>query len=391
MVVQIGLSLALLSASGLLTSALHALETQDFGFQQDRRIVAKINPKLAGYRPSQLSQLYRRIHDVIANIPGVSSMALCLYSPPGGGWGSGVWVDGHSAPGPRDDNSSQWDRVTPGYFDAVGTPIVRGRAISEEDTAASRHVAVINEAFARKFFRNEDPIGRHFGRNAGASSELEVVGVAKDARYLANNINQPAGPLFFLPEAQADYTKSAGSLFLHDVVISIKPGASLSAAELRQAMAVVDPGMPIISIQTVKEKVDLQFTQPRLIARLTSFFGVLSLILASVGLYGVIAYNAGRRAGEVGVRIALGATRGDVVRLLLEDAIRLIVAGLSIGLPLTFAVGRLLGNQLYGLNPYNPMVTMIAVAALGLSALLASFIPAIRASLIAPLDVLRTE
>jgi predicted permease len=390
-VLQIALSLALLSASGLLTSALHALETQDFGFEQNRRMIAKINPRLAGYAPAQLSQLYRRIHDAIANIPGVSSTALSLYSPPGGGWGSFVRVDGQPAPGPRDDNSSQWDRVTPGYFGAIGTPIVKGRSISEEDTAASQHVAVINEAFARKFFRNEDPIGRHFGRNPEASREFEVVGVAKDARYIANNIDRPAGPLFFLPEAQADYTKSAGSLFLHDIVISTRPGANLSAAEVRQAMASVDPSVPIISIQTLRAKVDLQFTQQRLTARLTSFFGMLSLILASVGLYGVIAYNASRRIGDVGVRIALGATRGDVIRLVLKSAIELIVAGLSIGLPLTFAAGRLLGNQLYGINPYNPAVTITAVVALGLSALLASLIPAIRASLISPLDVLRAE
>ena len=390
-VFQIALSLALLSASGLLTSALRALETQDFGFQQDRRMVAKINPQLAGYHAPQLSQLYRRIRDVMRNVPGVSAVALCLYSPPAGGWGSGVWADGQPAPGPRDDNSSQWDRVTPGYFDAIGTPIVAGRSISEEDTATSRHVAVVNEAFARKFFRNEDPIGRHFGRFAGASREFEVVGVVKDARYFTSIAGQPVGPLFFLPESQADYTKSAGSLFLHDIVISTKPGASLSAAGVRRALATVDPSIPIFSIQSFEEKVGVQFTQQRLIARLTSFFGVLSLILASVGLYGVIAYNAGRRASEVAVRIALGATRGDIVRLLVKGAIKLIVAGLSIGLPLAFAAGRLLGNQLYGINPYNPMVTILAVAALGLSALLASFIPAIRASLIAPLDVLRAE
>jgi len=388
---QIALSLALLSVSGLLTSALHALETQDFGFAQDRRIVAKINPRLAGYAPSQLSQLYRRIQDALAKAPGVSSVALCLYSPPGGGWGSFVWVDGRPAPGLREDISSQWDRVTPGYFDVVGTPIVKGRGISEEDTAASRHVAVINEAFARKFFRNESPIGRHFGRSVDTSREFEVVGVVKDARYFAINIGQPAGPLFFLPEAQADYTKSAGSLYLHDIVISAKPGATLSAAGVRQAMALVDPGMPIISIQTLREKIDLQFTQQRLIARLTSLFGLLSLIIASIGLYGVIAYNAGRRLSEVGVRIALGATRGDVARLVLKDAMALIAAGLTIGLPLTFAAGRLLGNQLYGISPYSPLVTIIAVAALGLSALLASVIPAIRASLISPLDVLRAE
>jgi predicted permease len=390
-VFQIALSLALLSASGLLTSALHALETQDFGFEQERRMVAKINPRLAGYQPAQLSQLYRRIHDSIAGIPGVSSVALCLYSPPGGGWGAGVWVAGHSAPGPRDDNSSSWDRVTPGYFDVIGTPIVKGRGVSQEDTAASQRVAVINEAFARKFFRNEDPLGRHFGQSAGASGAFEVIGVVKDARYLTNNLDQPSGPFFFLPEAQADYTKSAGSLFLHDIVILTGPGANLSIAEVRQAMASVDPGLPIVSIQTLKEKVGLQFTQQRLVARLVSFFGALSLILSSIGLYGVIAYNTGRRVNEVGVRIALGATRGDVVRLVLKGAFGLILAGLSLGLPLSFAAGRLLGSQLYGMNPYSPAITIAAVATLGLSALLASVVPAIRASLISPLDALREE
>jgi len=281
--------------------------------------------------------------------------------------------------------------VTPGYFDVIGTPIVRGRGISEEDTATSRHVAVVNEASARKFFRNEDPIGKHFGQNAQASREIEVVGVAKDARYLANRLDQPSGSFFFLPEAQADYTKSAGSLFLHDIVILTRPGASPSAAALRQAMASVDPGLPIIAIQNVREKVDLQFTQQRLIARLTSFFGVLSLILASIGLYGVIAYNVGRRVNEVGVRMALGATRSDVVRLVLRGAFGLIAAGLSMGLPLTLAAQRLLGSQLYGMNPYSPPVTIAAIAVLGLSALLASIVPAIRAGSISPLDALRTE
>jgi predicted permease len=390
-VFQIALSLALLSASGLLTSALHALETQDFGFEQDGRMVAKINPKLAGYRPAQLSQLYRRIHDSIARIPGVSSVALCLYSPPGGGWGSRVWVDGHPAPGLGDDNSSSWDRVTPAYFAVIGTPVVKGRGISEEDTAASRHVAVINEAFARKFFRDEDPIGRHFGQSPETSRDFEVVGVAKDAHYLTNNLDQPNAPFFFLPEAQADYTKSVGSLFLHDIVILARPEANLSTAEVRRAMASVDPGMPIVSIQTLKEKVGLQFTQQRLIARLTSFFGVLSLVLASIGLYGVVAYNAGRRVSEVGVRIALGATRGDVVRLVLKSAFGLILGGLSIGLPLAFAAGRLLGNQLYGVNPDHPLVTIAATVALASSALLASIVPAVRASLLSPLDALRME
>ena len=169
-VFQAALSLVLLSAAGLLTAALQSLENQDFGFEQDRRLVATMNPtagRLPGRRNSRRSTGASTIRS--PTIPGVSSVALCLYSPQsGGGWGAGVWVDGHPAPGPRDDNFASWDRVTAGYFDVIGNPIVRGRGISEQDTAASRHVAVINEAFARKFFRNEDPIGKHFGRDAGS-------------------------------------------------------------------------------------------------------------------------------------------------------------------------------------------------------------------------------
>ena len=379
--------------SGLLTAALHSLENQDFGFEQDRRIVANINPKLAGYRAEQLSPLYGRIHDSIAGIPGVSSVALCLYSPQAGGsWGAGVWVDGHPPPGPKDDNSAAWDRVTAGYFDVIGTPIIKGRGISEQDTAISRHVAVINEAFARKFFGNEDPIGKHFGRKPGASREFEVVGVAKDARYLTSSSTSRLARSSSCPKHRLNTDRrNLGSLFLHDIVILTRPGANLSNARVRQAMASVDPGMPIISIRTLREQVASQFTQQRLIARLTSFFGILSLVLASIGLYGVTAYNAGRRINEIGVRIALGASRGHVVRLVLRGAFGLILLGLFIGVPLTFAAGRFLGSQLYGMNPYNPVVTLVAIVALGLSALAASLIPALRASLISPLEALREE
>ena len=187
-VLQAALSLVLLSASGLLTAALHHIENQDFGFDQDRRIVANIDPRLAGYRPAQLTPLYQRIHDSVSRIPGVSAVALCLYSPLGGNnWGAGVWVDGHPAPGPNDDIFAFWDRVTAGYFGVIGNPILRGRGISEQDTATSRHVAVINEAFARKFFKNEDPIGKHFGQHGiGSEREYEIVGIAKDARYLTS-------------------------------------------------------------------------------------------------------------------------------------------------------------------------------------------------------------
>jgi predicted permease len=392
-VFQAALSLVLLSSAGLLTAALHGLENQDFGFEQDRRIVVNISPRLSGCRADQLSLLYRRIHDSIASVPGVSSVALCLYSPlSGGGWGSGVWVDGNPPPGPADDYFAAWNRVTAGYFEVMGTPMVKGRGISEQDTATSQKVAVINEAFARKFFKNEDPLGKHFGRESGASREFEVVGVAKDARYLTDNLDKPVAPFFFLPETQAEYSRgNLGSLFLHDIVILGGAGPGLSHARVLQAMASVDPNMPVISIRDLREQVAGQFSQQRLIARLTSFFGVLSLVLASIGLYGVTAYNAGLRVGEIGVRMALGADRVHIVTLVLRGALTLIVLGLIIGFPLTFAVGKFLGSQLYGMNPYNPVVTLVAGLALGLSAVLASLIPALRASMISPLDALRVE
>jgi predicted permease len=392
-VFQAALSLVLLSSAGLLTAALHGLENQNFGFDQDRRIVVNMSPRLSGYRADQLSLLYRRIHDSIASVPGVSSVALCLNSPlSDGGWGSGVYVDGNPPPGPADDYFAAWNRVTAGYLEVIGTPIVSGRGISEQDTATSRKVAVINETFARKFFKNENPLGKHFGRESGASREFEVVGVSKDARYLTVNLDKPVTSFFFLPETQAEYSRgNLGSLFLHDIVILSGAGASVSNAQILQAMASVDSNMPVISIRDLREQVAGQFSQQRLIARLTSFFGVLSLILASIGMYGVTAYNAGLRVGEIGVRMALGADRVQVVALVLRGALTLIVLGLIIGFPLTFVVGKFLGSQLYGMDPYNPVIAFVAVLALGLSATVASLIPALRASMISPLDALRAE
>jgi predicted permease len=391
-VVQTALSLALLSTAGLLTAALQNLENQSFGFEQDRRWVASMNPKLAGYRSGQLPTLYARLHDVIVNIPGVSSVALCLYSPPGAGWGADVWIDGRPSPGPRDDHSSSWNRVTADYFEVIGTPILKGRAFTPQDAATSRKVAVVSETFARTFFGNDDPIGKHFGRKPVASREFEIVGVAKDARYFTRTLDQPSGPVFFLPAAQADYAQaSLGSLFLRDIVIVTTPGADVPVAAIRQAVASVDPDIPITSIRTLSEHVSSRFTQQRLLARLTSFFGVLSLVLASIGLYGVTAYDAGRRTKEIGVRMALGASRGRVVQLVLRGAFLLILFGLVMGVPLSLALGRFLGNQLYGTTPYNPAVTGTAMVALAGAAFIASVIPAVRASMMSSLAALRAE
>jgi predicted permease len=393
-VTQAALSLVLLAVSGLLTAALHKLESQDFGFDQDRRIIAHIDPRLGGYRGAQLTPLFERIRDSFARIPGVESVAMSLYAPlSGNNWETMVWVDGQPPPGPKDDNPASMDRTTAGYFAAVGNPILRGRAITDQDTAESRHVAVVNEAFARRFFGNQDPIGKHFGRLESRSSRLyEVVGVAKDARYLTTGLGEPVKPIIFLPGVQHDVPDNEpGSHYLQDIVIVTKPGAHVSPEALTRATASVDPNLPLIWIRPLSQQVDNLFRQQRLITRLTSFFGVLSLVLACIGMYGVTAYNAGVRVTEIGVRMALGASRRDAIAMILRGTFGMIVAGLSLGLPLTFAAGRFLGHQLYGANPYSPPVVLTAVAALGLAALLASFIPALRASRISPAEALRAE
>jgi predicted permease len=398
-VFQAALSLALLCASGLLSVALYNLENQDFGFDQNRRTVAMANPRLAGYEPNQLSRLYQRIEDTFSGIPGVSAVALCTYSPlSGNAWGSSVWIDGHPPPGPNQNNFALRDRATAGYFEAIGNPMERGRGISQQDTASSAHVAVINEAFARKYFKNEDPIGKHFGRDSiGSERQYEIVGVAKDARYLTFDLEKPIPPLFVLPEPQQDLDPKTGSPeidsshFLSDIIILSKPGLSLSEAVIRQTIASVDPNLPVIWVHSLKEQISGQFRQQRLIARLTSFFAVVSLVLSCVGLYGVTAYNVGRRTAEIGVRMAMGANGADVMVLVLRGAFTLILIGLVIGLPLTFVVVRLLGSQLYGTPPYNPLVTSLAIAVLAVCALFASLIPALRASSVSPMEALRID
>jgi hypothetical protein len=225
---QSALALVLLSASGLLTAALYHLEHEDFGFAQEGRIVVHANPLLAGYEVKQLEPVYRRLQDSIGGIPGVSVVAFSTYSPLVSDWGARVRVNGHPHPGPKDDNFVSWDRVTAGYFDVTGNPIVRGRAIDERDNATSERVAVINEAFARKFFNGEDPIGKYFGRDEMGDRMYKVIGVAKDARYIASDFDKPAGPFFFLPADQHD--------FRHDsMTVPGDPEASQSSHYLSEA------------------------------------------------------------------------------------------------------------------------------------------------------------
>jgi predicted permease len=432
-VLQAALSLVLLSAAGLLSEALHHLEHHNFGFEQPGRAIVKIDPVLAGYKPEQLDVLYRRIHESFASIPGVASVAFALYTPMSGdAWGEGIFVEGKPTPPPGANIGSSWARVSPGYFETIGNRIIKGRPIMEQDTASSPHVAVVNEAFARKFFPSakgtdshrqtreklanssdgasspcpscaslsyEDPIGKHFGKNGVEyARDYEIVGVARDARYFADELDKPVDAFAFLPESQWNqYTEPIGistetrSHYLHDIVVRIQPGATFSEAMARHALASVDPNLPAMRVETLSEQVESNFGQQRLLARLTSLFGLLSLFLASIGVYGIVAFNAGTRTNEIGVRMALGADRRNILNLILRGAFLPITAGLVLGTALTFGAGRVLTHQLYGISQYDPLAISGSLLALALSALIAALIPASRASVLPPMQALRTE
>jgi hypothetical protein len=258
---------------------------------------------------------------------------------------------------------------------------------------------VINEAFAKKFFKGQNPIGKHFGRNdIAVAGDLEVVGVARDARYFTFDLEQPVGALAFLPLSQStvfpkkgENQSEAQTHFIGDIVVSLRPGANVREARIRAALTAVDPNLPVVRVRSLREQVAETFSQQRLIARITSLFGGLALVLTSIGIYGVTAYNAGSRRNEIGVRMALGAGRSDVLGLILRGAGVLVGSGLIIGLPFSLMAGQFLGIQLYGVNQYDPAMIALATLALACCALIAAVIPAIRASSILPIQALRTE
>ena len=393
-VLQSALSLVLLTGAGLLTKSLGNLENQQYGFAAQDRVVVRVSPSFVGYTPERLYTVYERLRQRLAELPGVRSSSFALYSPMrGGAWSSGIAIEGRTQPAGR-GFSSMWDRVAPHYFETVGTPLVRGRAIDESDTPSSRRVAVVNRAFAERYFAGEDPLGKRFRYREGPGADYEIVGVAENARYAMPR--EPVGPMFFLPYLQMEAGEWADSArarsnYVQDIVLRLDGAAAGLDVEIRRALQNVDPNLSVIRITTFGEQLARNFTRERLIARLTGIFSLLALALACLGLYGVTAYVAAQRTAEIGIRTALGAPRAKVVGLVLGGAMGQIACAAAIGIPASRMAARLLESQVYGVAAGDPASLAEAVLLLFVCALIAGWIPAHRASRVDPMRALRAE
>ncbi|MDE1175805.1 MAG: ABC transporter permease [Edaphobacter sp.] len=394
-ILQAALSLVLLVGAGLMAKSLMRLENQNFGVITDNRYVVHVSPENAGLKQDQLQGVYDQIEQNLKQIPGVEKVSLSLYTPlEGNNWGEGVFLQGRPEPRMGDQVGASWLRVSPDYFDIVGHHIVRGRGVTIHDTATSAPVVVVNQAFVKKFFPNgQEPLGAHFGVSGMESvGDWEIVGVVSDVKY--NNLRNPVRPMYFRPLLQVAHTSPEGdvrSLYVGAIMIQTKGRVDGLESQVRHTLANINPNLTVVRFMTFGEQIRAQFDQERLLAQLTLMFGILALILASVGLYGVTAYSVAKRTPEIGVRMALGASRGSVVSMVLREAMMQAGIGLAIGIPVAWMCARFVQSQLYGVGGHDAIVLGGAVLTLTLAASLAGLIPAQRAASTDPVKALRTE
>jgi predicted permease len=400
LVVQAALSVALVAGATMLARSLNNLEHQDFGYQIQGRVEVEMHNPPVSYTPAKLASLYRELENRLNRLPGVQGGGLALYNPLTDNWGELIYVAGHPAPRMGENAGASWDRVSAGYLQNLGVPLLRGRGFTAGDNENSEPVAIVNEAFVRRFFKpGEDPLDQHFGLDYPENaSTFRIVGVVHDARFAGWGFNRPPLAMFYVPLAQTVHYKQEmmrrlelQSHFIRGILlVTTNPPGSLEPL-LRKALAEVDPNLTITSVRTLQQQIELSFDRERAVATLAGLFGTVALVLAAVGLYGVTAYTVAQRTNEIGIRMALGADRGHVVRLVLQEAFQRVVLGLVFGLPLAALSGRLISAQLYGVSSWDPLALALAASALAICALGAAMIPALRAASISPVIALRTE
>ena len=379
---QITISLILLVGASLFSRSLLNLEHQPLGFDQNNVLLASINPRIAGYKPTEVAALYRKLLERVNVLPGVRVATIARFSPFSGHVSaSNVGVEGYS---PRQDESMSVSDVLvgPAYSSTVGIPLLLGREIDLRDTEGSAKVAMVNEAFVRHYFPTENPIGRRFGYG---DQSYEIVGVLKNALF--EDAKTKVRDMIFRALLQ-DQTQSAMTAELELRTIG-DPGGITS--QVRNAVSQEDSKIPVTGVQALRHQVEESFSEERLAARLVSFFGAIALFLACVGLYGVTAQNVARRTKEIGVRMALGAGRSDILGMILRNTTLLFGGGLLLGLPLSYAASRAISSQLFGLSAGDTSSFLVAVAMLAVVMALAAFLPARRAISVDPMVALRHE
>ena len=386
-VVQVGLSMVLLTGAGLFARSLVKLQNENVGFERTNMLLVGIDSRLAGYKPAELATLYQQVLERLGSIPQVQSVSMATYAPMSGSRrSSSIQLTGYT-PQPGEDMVVEDVLTGPRYAETLGVPLLRGRELEIRDTASSQRVAVINSTFAEKYFKNQNPVGRTFtfDDETDNGAQLEIVGVVGDIKSGdARDVPEPAvyRPILQIQE-QGAYSNTVHIRTIGDPTPLIP--------QVRQMINQIDDKLPIFDVTTLSDQLNENLNQDRLIAQLVSFFGALALILACVGLYGVMAHGVARRTNEIGIRMALGARGGNIAWMILRETLYLVLAGLLIGVPAALLGARFISTQLFGMSPTDPISLIAAAVILTLVALLAGYLPARRASKVNPLSALRYE
>jgi predicted permease len=386
-VLQVTLSLILLAGAAMFVRTLRNLENTTFGFERRNVLLMQFNPKFAGYQPEQLNALYDRMLDRLNALPGVRS-ATISGAPPisGGSWNSPIYFDGYT-PAPRENISTLLNRVAPKYFETLGIPLLQGRPIGAGDTATSLKVAVVNQATADHFYPHGDAIGHRFtvADPATKGATFEIVGVVKGSKY--NSPREDPQRMIYLPVEQL----TGDDAYAYCLQLLTVGDPDKIAGAVRAALAGIDPSLPIIDVKTISEVVDQRMGNERLISQLAGFFSLLALLLACIGLYGVMSYSVVRRTNEIGIRLALGAQTTRVLWMILRESLLMLAIGLAVGLPATIAAMHLVQSSLYGLRASDPLTLAEAGVAIVFVTMIASYFPARRAMKVDPMVALRYE
>ncbi len=402
-VVQVALSLLLLVGAGLFVRTLQNLRDLDTGFRRDHTMLVSIDPSRSGYKGQRLRDFYERLRAGVERQPGVQSVSLATITPlTGMQWNGDFRPEGYTFKA-DEDKSVEFNTVGPRYFETVGIQMLLGRDFRDQDNPAyspdpperllsggrdvdvpGPHVAIVSESMAKRFYGGRNPVGMHvcLQEEYDAARACEIVGVVRDARYFG--LREAVQPMIYLPVWRPGPEPK---------VLCIRTGrddAAIVAAVRRQVMG-IDAAIPVLASRTMQEQIDEDIVVERLIATLSGFFGLLALLLAGVGLYGVIAYTVSRRTREIGIRMALGAPRSSVLWLVLRDGVLLVGGGAAIGIPSALVLTRLVRAFLFGVGAQDPFTLGVGLAILAAAAALASLLPALRATRIAPTTALRYE